>query len=81
MKMVLDGNFVNRAYSPLFFLNSDELLQAGADPDSFDGGLSYGAIFSIIDGTNCSPKVVLVCRSVNLVFISFSVLSRKGTVI
>jgi hypothetical protein len=25
-----------------------------------DGGLSYGAIFSIIDGTNCSPKAVLV---------------------
>ena len=37
------------------------------------GGLSYGAIFSIIDGTNCSPKAVLACRSVNLVFISFSV--------
>ena len=32
---------------------------------------SYGAIFSIIDGTNCSPKAVLACRSVNLVFISF----------
>ena len=32
------------------------------------GGLSYGAIFSIIDGTNCSPKAVLACRSVNLVF-------------
>ena len=37
------------------------------------GGLSYGAIFSIIDGTNCSPKAILACRSVNLVFISFSV--------
>jgi hypothetical protein len=39
------------------------------------GGLSYGAIFLIIDGTNCSPKAVLACRSVNLVFISFSVQS------
>ena len=38
-----------------------------------EGGLGYGAIFSIIDGTNCSPKAVLACRSVNLVFISFSV--------
>ena len=46
----------------------------GADPETLlTGGLSYGAIFSIIDGTNCSPKAVLVCRSVNLVFISFSV--------
>jgi hypothetical protein len=36
------------------------------------GGLSYGAIFSI-DGTNCSPKAVLACRSVNLVSISFSI--------
>ena len=54
----------------------------GRSRDSVDlGGLSYGAIFSIIDGTKCSPKAVLVCKSVNLVFISFSVLSRKGTVI
>ena len=52
----------------------------GADPETLltgggggGGGLSYGAIFSIIDGTNCSPKAVLACRSVNLVFISFSV--------
>jgi hypothetical protein len=48
----------------------------GADPETlltWGGGLSYGAIFSIIDGTNCSPKAVLACRSVNLVFISFSV--------
>jgi hypothetical protein len=47
----------------------------GGSRDSVDGGggLSYGAIFSIIDGTNCSPKAVLACRSVNLVFISFSV--------
>jgi hypothetical protein len=39
------------------------------DPEIVDGGgpLSYGAIFSIIDGTNCSPKAVLACRSVNLV--------------
>ena len=49
---------------------------SGADPETLltgGGGLSYGAIFSIIDGTNCSPKAVLACRSVNLVFISFSV--------
>ena len=47
----------------------------GGSRDSVDGGggLSYGAIFSIIDGTNCSPKAVLACRSVNLVFFSFSV--------
>ena len=37
------------------------------------GRLSYRAIFSIIDGTNCSPKAVLACRSVSLVFISFSI--------
>ena len=45
------------------------------DPETLlmRGGLHYGAIFSIIDGTNCSPKAVLACRSVNLVFISFSV--------
>jgi hypothetical protein len=36
----------------------------GADPETLlTGGLSYGAIFSIIDGTNCSPKAVLACRS------------------
>ena len=46
----------------------------GADPETLlTGGLRYGAIFSIIDGTNCSPKAVLAWRSVNLVFISFSV--------
>ena len=52
------------------------LCQAGADPETLltgGGGLSNGAIFSMIDGTNCSPKAVLACRSVNLVFISFSV--------
>ena len=51
------------------------LNDRGGSRDSVDGGggLSYGAIFSIIDGTNCSPKAVLACRSVNLVFISFSV--------
>ena len=49
---------------------------AGADPETLltggggGGGLSYGAI---IDGTNCSPKAVLACWPVNLVFISFSV--------
>ena len=46
----------------------------GADPETLlTGGLSYGAIFSIIDGANCSPKAVLAFRSVNLVFISFIV--------
>jgi hypothetical protein len=37
---------------------------AGADPEILltggGRGLSYGEIFSIIDGTNCSPKAVLV---------------------
>ena len=46
----------------------------GGSRDSVDGGgLSYGVLFSIIDGINCSPKAVLACRSVNLVFVSFSV--------
>jgi hypothetical protein len=50
----------------------------GGSRDSFDGGeggggLSYEAIFSIIDGTRCSHKAVLACMSVNLVYISFSV--------
>ena len=56
----------------------------GGSRDSVDGGeggLSYGAIFSIIDVTNYSPKAVLACRSINLVFISFSVQQRKATVI
>jgi hypothetical protein len=49
-------------------------FNTGADPETvLTGGLRYGAIFSIIDGTNCSPNTVLACRSVNLVFISFSV--------
>ena len=58
-------------------IESWESIFRGGSRDSVDGegggGLSYGAIFSIIDGTNCSPKAVLACRSVNLVFISFSV--------
>ena len=49
------------------------ILTSGADPETLLKGVSYGAIFSIFDGTNCSPKAVLACRSVNLVFISFSV--------
>ena len=57
----------------------------GGFRDSFDEGGSvmeqYKNVISIIDGTNCSPKAVLACRSVNLVFISFSLQSRKGTVI
>jgi hypothetical protein len=57
-----------------FGFNIGDICRGGSR-DSFDGegGLSYGAIFSIIDGSNCSPKEVLACRSVNLVFISFSV--------
>ena len=32
----------------------------GGSRESFDGrGLSYGAIFSIIDGTNCRLEAVL----------------------
>jgi hypothetical protein len=55
-----------------------DCLSSGGNPELkeinyYSTGLSYGAIFSIIDGTNCSPKAVLACRSVNLVFISFSV--------
>ena len=48
--------------------------ESGVDPETLlTGGLSYGAIFSIIDGTNYSQSGSGVCRSVNLVFISFSV--------
>ena len=53
----------------------------GGSRDSFDGGGGGGGgsvmeqYFSIMDGTNCSPKAVpaYACRSVNLVFFSFSV--------
>ena len=53
------------------FLNT--VIIRGGSKDSLDGGLSYEAIFSIIDGINCNPKAVLACRSGNLVFISFSI--------
>jgi hypothetical protein len=50
------------------------ILTSGADPETLlTGGLSYGAIFSIIDGTNYTQSGSGGCRSVNLVFISFSV--------
>ena len=53
------------------------ILTSGADPETLltggVGGLSYGAIFSIIDGTNYTQSGSGGCRSVNLVFISFSV--------
>jgi hypothetical protein len=47
------------------FINNDFALAivSGADPEillTVTGWLSYGEIFSIIDGTNCSPKAVLV---------------------
>ena len=49
------------------------MVVSGADPETLlTGGGGSGAMFSIIDATNCSPKTVLACRSVNLVFISFS---------
>jgi hypothetical protein len=35
------------------------MIFRGGSIDSVDGRLSYGTIFSIIDGTNCSPKAVL----------------------
>jgi hypothetical protein len=38
----------------------------GGSRYSFDGGVV--AIFTKINGTNCSPKVVLACRSVSHVF-------------
>ena len=42
-------------------INGD--IKPGADPETLlTRGLSYGAIFSIIDGTNCSRKAVLVWR-------------------
>ena len=62
-------------HTTLLLISIGKSVLTGADPETLltGGGLSYGAIFSIIDGTNCSPKAVLACRSVNLVFISFSV--------
>ena len=65
--------YLTRLTPPFFF--TEVPVPTGADPETLltGGWLSYGAIFSIIDGTNCSPKAVLVCRSVNLVFISFSI--------
>ena len=56
----------------LFIINSIYRGRSRNSVDGGGGGLSYGAIFSIIDGTNCSPKAVLACMSVNL-FVSFSV--------
>ena len=64
---------VRHAHIKILMIKYNVLYNRGGSRDSVDGGLSYGAIFSIIDGTNCSPKAVLACRSVNLVFISFSV--------
>ena len=75
----LDNRFTSQVdFNPRVRLSESNKTTAqiisGADPETLlTGGLSYGAIFSIIDGTNCSPKAVLACRSVNLVFISFSV--------
>ena len=64
----------------LIFKDHLSVYVTGADPETLlmEGGgggggggvVSYGAI---IDGTNCSPKAVLACRSVNLVFISIIV--------
>ena len=63
-----------RIYTCISHIRRQRTCIPGADPETLDEGLSYGAIFSIIDGTNCSPKAVLACtfRSVNLAFISFS---------
>ena len=70
---VLFMKIVRHAHIKILMIKYNVLYNRGGSRDSVDGGLSYRAIFSIIDGTNCSPKVVLACRSVNLVFISFSV--------
>ena len=51
-------------YLAKMFINFSECSAefTGADPETLlTGGLSYGAIFSIIDGTNCSPEAVLAC--------------------
>jgi hypothetical protein len=40
-------------------------LNTGADPETLlTGGLSYGTIFSIIDGINCSRKPCFISFSV-----------------
>ena len=56
------------------FRANGPMANTGADQETLltGGGLSYVAIFLMIDGTNCSPKPALECRLVNLVFISFS---------
>jgi hypothetical protein len=51
-----------RSQVALFLLCVVSPGHRGGSRYSFDGGLSYGAIFSIIDGTNCSHKAVLVWR-------------------
>jgi len=71
---------LSKTYPGLSFpyISTTHIIRGGFR-DSFDGGEgSDMEQFSIMDETNCSPKAVLVyaCRSVNLVFFSFSVLSR-----
>jgi hypothetical protein len=56
---------INKVFSNFTF--SYYIYHSGVDPETLlMGGLSYGAIFSMIDGTNCRPKAVLACRSVQL---------------
>ena len=72
---LVEKGTINMTYNSQSYIYIHTYDVRGGSRDSVDGGwgLSYGAIFSIIDGTNCSSKAVLACRSVNLVFISFSV--------
>jgi hypothetical protein len=46
-------------------------VSRGGSRDSVDGGLSYGAIFSIIDGTN--SKITFACRK-KTIYTNFDVL-------
>ena len=58
-------------------------MKSGADTETLltgGGGGGGGSAMEkgqLIDGTDCSPKAVLACRSVSLVFISFSVHREK----
>ena len=73
--MFLIGRYLRIFFSETAWPGELKLyIKPGVDPETLlTGGFSYGTIFSIIDGTNCRPRAVLACRSVNLVFISFSV--------
>ena len=71
---------INMTYNSQSYIYTH--MTSGADPETlltWGGGGGGAQLWSnilnngLMDGTNCSSKAVLACRSVNLVFISFSV--------